>query len=279
MEQPCIFKPSNAWGCAKFTEKVFRSQPGDLNRKNAGHARLNCATIDVEIVATFPIFTTDPVRGSPAGKEQIMVDHYIQNMLGDNERIVLVTRQHAFVLFRAILLEIVVTLGVVIGIAWSYNRYPNTYTLVASLLVFIPVLSMVRDIIDWKDREYIVTNRRVIQIFGIFNKNVIDSSLEKVNDVKMTQSFFGRLFDYGDIEIMTASEQGINLFKRIGDPVKFKTSMLNAKEKVNFDETGSQVPLKGNVPALIAELDELRKKGIVTEVEFQTKKRELLAKM
>jgi hypothetical protein len=34
-----------------------------------------------------------------------------------------------------------------------------------------------------------------------------------------------------------------------------------------------------NIPALIAELDELRKKGIVTEAEFQKKKAELLAKI
>jgi uncharacterized membrane protein YdbT with pleckstrin-like domain len=42
----------------------------------------------------------------------------------------------------------------------------------------------------WKNHQYIITNRRVIQINGIVNKNVTDSSLEKVNDVHMTQSFF-----------------------------------------------------------------------------------------
>ena len=38
----------------------------------------------------------------------------------------------------------------------------------------------------------------------------------KVNDVKMEQSFLGRLLGYGDIEILTASELGVNLFRRIG---------------------------------------------------------------
>jgi uncharacterized membrane protein YdbT with pleckstrin-like domain len=200
-------------------------------------------------------------------------------MLGDNERIVLVTRQHKFVLFSAILLEIVVTLGVIVGISVAYANNQSPLILAAGLLIFVPLLSMGRDIMDWKDREYIVTNRRVIQIFGIFNKSVVDSSLEKVNDVKMTQSFFGRLFDYGDIEIMTASEQGINLFKRIGDPVKFKTSMLNARENINFDGSSARVSNAENIPGLIVELDELRKKGIVSEAEFQIKKKELLAKL
>jgi uncharacterized membrane protein YdbT with pleckstrin-like domain len=206
-----------------------------------------------------------------------MADHYIQSMLGENERIVLGTRQHWFVLFSAILLEIIVTLAVLIAVSIATASFP--LAAFAFLLGFVPLLSMLHDILAWKNRQYIVTNRRVIQIFGIFNKSVVDSSLEKVNDVKMTQSFFGRMFDYGDIEIMTASEQGINLFKRIGDPVKFKTSMLNARESLSFNENSAHLAHADNIPALIVELDELRKKGIITEAEFQIKKKELLAKL
>ncbi len=42
----------------------------------------------------------------------------------------------------------------------------------------------------WWNEKYIVTNRRVIQIEGILDKHVIDSSLEKVNDVVLVQSAF-----------------------------------------------------------------------------------------
>ena len=206
-----------------------------------------------------------------------MAKNYIQKMLGENERILLVTRQHWFVLFSAILAEIVVMLIVVVAIIILAAMF-NPLAAFGFLLVLIPLAIMLRDILVWYNREYIVTNRRVIQIFGVFNKNVTDSSLEKVNDVKMTQSFFGRLFDYGDVGILTASEIGVNLFKRIGDPVKFKTAMLNAKEKLGYEGTGARAQ-PDNIPALIAELDELRKKGIVTEAEFQAKKAQLLAKM
>jgi len=206
-----------------------------------------------------------------------MAKDYIQNMLGENERILLVTRQHWFVLTSAILLEIIVTLVVIVAITVATFYFPPA--MFAFVLVLLPLLSMLRDILTWYNREYIVTNRRVIQIFGVFNKSVVDSSLEKVNDVKMTQSFFGRLFDYGDVEILTASELGVNLFKRIGDPVKFKTAMLNAKENLSFDEMGAHVQHADDIPSMIAKLDELRKKGILTEAEFQAKKAQLLAKM
>jgi hypothetical protein len=206
-----------------------------------------------------------------------MAKTYIENMLGENERILLVTRQHGFVLFSSIIAEIVVTL--IVFAAITVLAFTNVLALFGYLLALIPLAIMTRDILAWTNRQYIVTNRRVIQISGIFNKDVFDSSLEKVNDVKMTQSFFGRLFDYGDVEIMTASETGDNLFKRIGDPIKFKTAMLNAKEKLGYEGTGNHGQRVDSIPALIAALEELRKKGIITEEEFKVKKKELLAKM
>lgn len=207
-----------------------------------------------------------------------MANDYIQNMLGENERILLVTRQHGFVLISSILAEIVVTLIVIVAIA-VLTTLVNPLAGFGFLLLLVPLAIMLRNILVWNNHQYIVTNRRVIQVSGIFTKNVVDSSLEKVNDVKMTQSFFGRLFDYGDIEILTASETGDNMFKRIGDPVKFKTAMLNAKEKLGYEGTGSHAQRVESIPAQIAELDELRKQGILTDAEFQAKKRELLAKM
>ena len=207
-----------------------------------------------------------------------MTKNYIQNMLGENERILLVTRQHWFVLFSSIFAEIVVTLIVIAGIS-ALTAMVNPLAGFGFLLLLIPLAIMLRDILAWNNHQYIVTNRRVIQSSGIFNKDVVDSSLEKVNDVKMTQTFFGRLFDYGDVEILTASEAGDNLFKRIGDPIKFKTAMLNAKEKLGYEGTSSHAQHTESIPAQIAELDELRKQGIVTDAEFQAKKKELLAKM
>lgn len=206
-----------------------------------------------------------------------MAKDYIQRMLGENERILLRTHQHRFVLFSMVVAELTITLLLFIGVSAAAFYYPLAAA--AFVLMLIPLGSMARDILVWSNHQYLVTNRRVIQVSGIFNKNVVDSSLEKVNDVKMTQSFFGRMFDYGDIEILTASETGVNQFKRIGNPVLFKTAMLNAKEKLGFEGMASQPQTGRNIPALIAELDELRQKGIVTEEEFRQKKAQLLAKM
>jgi len=208
-----------------------------------------------------------------------MKDKYINTLLGENEKMLLVTRQHWFVLFGSILLELVFIIILLVALTTA-AIFLSPFSAIGYLVLLIPLGSMVRDILIWYNRQYIVSNRRVMQVNGIINKNVIDSSLEKVNDVKMSQSFFGRIFNYGSVEILTASELGVNLFQRIEDPVHFKTAMLNAKEKLGYHENGIQPqPVVQDIPDMIAKLDVLRKQGIVTEEEFIQKKTTLLTKL
>ena len=206
-----------------------------------------------------------------------MAKNYLEGLLGENEQILLETHQHWFVLFGKIFLEILL-IAILIGAVFAaYTVYPVAFY--GIFLVVVPLIGMLNDILVWRNKAYIVTNRRVIQISGVFNKDVVDSSLEKVNDVKMSQSFLGRLFGYGDIEILTASELGVNIFNQINEPVEFKQAMLNAKERMGFDEMGAGVRSTEDIPSLIARLDDLRKKGILSEAEFQKKKADLLEKM
>lgn len=206
-----------------------------------------------------------------------MADTYIESLMGQKERILLLTRQHWFVLFSWIFLEIVLIVVLVTAVVAAMAYYP--VAVFGFILVLVPLIGMLKDILIWRNRQYIITNRRVMQISGVFNKNVVDSSLEKVNDIKMNQTFLGRLFDYGDVQILTASELGVDQFDKIADPIKFKTAILNAKEELGFDEDHIRVQQAEDIPSLIARLDDLRKRGIISEEEFRKKKAELLAKM
>ena len=55
----------------------------------------------------------------------------------------------------------------------------------------------------------------------------------KLNDIKTDQTLLGRIFDYGDVEILTANEVGNNVFRHIAHPLRFKTTMLEAKQKLD----------------------------------------------
>lgn len=209
-----------------------------------------------------------------------MAKTYLESLLGENERIILITRQHWFLMVSAIIAELIATIVILVVVTIALPI--NPLIALGYLVLILPVGHGIYDFLRWWNVEYVVTNRRVIHLSGVLNKNVTDSSLEKVNDVKMEQSLFGRIFDYGDVEILTASELGINLFKRIGDPVRFKTAMINAKEHIGRDEDSPRPKTRSTertVPELIADLDQLRQQGVLSNEEFEAKKRELLSKI
>jgi uncharacterized membrane protein YdbT with pleckstrin-like domain len=207
-----------------------------------------------------------------------MNDKYLKQALGTQEKIILVTRQHWFLLLGSISLEILMIVVLIPGIIALSFYFP--LAMIGLIVLVIPVGSMVRDYLSWSNKRYIVTNRRVIHTTGVLNKNIIDSSLEKVNDVKMGQSVMGRLLNFGTIEILTASELGVNIFYNISNPIHFKTAMLDAKENVTSDE-GFVIhsDKKEDIAGVIEKLGQLREKGLLSEEEFQAKKNDLLAKL
>ncbi|MCX7839055.1 MAG: PH domain-containing protein [Anaerolineae bacterium] len=204
---------------------------------------------------------------------------YIESLLAEREEIVLRTRQHWIVLARSFLTNLFLFLVfIILAIIATLSLGP--VGIVLTLLTAFPIGAFLLKYLAWWNEEYVITNRRVIQSQGIINKQVIDSSLEKVNDVVLYQSFLGRLLGFGDIEILTASEIGVNALHHIADPVRFKTEMLNQKQLLGVDErVTAPTPSTQDIPSLIAALDALRQRGILTEAEFQQKKAELLARM
>jgi uncharacterized membrane protein YdbT with pleckstrin-like domain len=217
---------------------------------------------------------------------------YLDTIMGDQEQVLFTTRRHWLVIARSIITSVILALVIIavtlvaasVLTSQTSVSIPEGLPFLLLLLLIVPLGSLVTTYLTWHNEQYIVTNRRIIQMEGVFNKHVIDSSLEKVNDIVMSQTFMGRLLSYGDIEILTASEIGVNKLVQISDPIRFKTTLLNAKEGI----TDSDTPLRRadagtsadkSEPELIAELAELRARGILTEEEFQAKKTDLMSRM
>ena len=78
----------------------------------------------------------------------------------------------------------------------------------------------------YRNEEFVITNRRIIHTEGVLNKKSTDSSLEKINDAVLRQSLFGRMFGFGDLEVLTASEEGIERLRMLVDAIGFKKAML-----------------------------------------------------
>jgi uncharacterized membrane protein YdbT with pleckstrin-like domain len=214
-----------------------------------------------------------------------MAMSYVEKLLSANEEIVIRSRQHWIVLAGSFITNFF--FGVVLIALASVLQFtslaPVDLRTPAAIIVFVltlfPIISFFRVYFAWQNEEYFVTNRRVIQASGVFSKRVLDSSLDKINDVALTQSFLGRILDYGNIEILTASEIGINVLRMMASPVKFKMAMMDQKGMGAVTRGESPGRDGSDAASLIKKLDDLHKQGILTDQEYQDKKSHLLAKM
>jgi len=172
---------------------------------------------------------------------------YARNLLSRNEEVVYESRQHWFAIIARTwvwILVAIVALALVIFLSGSevvVNETVDgvlTIIAVAGLLGAIGYMGFV--LWDWRNQEWLITTRRVIRAEGVLNKSVSDSSLEKINDARLDQSVFGRIFGFGTLDILTAAEEagGTNTadFPMIADPVRFKKAMFDQKQMLEQPE-------------------------------------------
>lgn len=219
---------------------------------------------------------------------------YVSGLLAPGEQVLLATRRHWVVLLRWVGPPLVlVLLGLVMAGAFGFfggYEAAGTAALVGVGLAVVGALVALPGVLRWANELYLVTDRRVIQVEGVFSKHALDSGLAKVNDVRLTQSLWGRMLGYGTLEIITASESGINRFDDLPRPLAFKKAMMSAAH--GAPAAGARAP--GGVPhdALfspaaaggsrrstaerLAELDELRARGLVSEEEYRATRARIL---
>jgi uncharacterized membrane protein YdbT with pleckstrin-like domain len=136
-------------------------------------------------------------------------------------------------------------------------------------------------VIVLRSHEYVLTNKRIIRQTGIVAKNSIDTQLDKINNVEHRQSVWGRLLSYGDVEIDTASEHGCTRFAFISRPLAFKNAVLGAREHYRTGlapgVTVQATPLSG--AERLRQLKKLLDEGLISEAEFQDRRKVLLAEL
>jgi membrane protein YdbS with pleckstrin-like domain len=164
---------------------------------------------------------------------------YARNLLSRGEEVVFESRQHWFAVLGETWLFVIAAILALAVLIWASTSGTNNQLL--SILQIIALVALIVSLAriglkvwSWRNQEYLVTTRRLIKAEGVFNKEMADSSLEKINDAHLTQSWIGRIFDFGTLDILTAADEsaGIQDYYMLADPVRFKIAMLNQKEKV-----------------------------------------------
>jgi hypothetical protein len=178
---------------------------------------------------------------------------YADGLLSTGERVIHREKQHWFVfVWEARYTILAVIAAVIVAILTNGMTGQGTEATIRDalnigviILIVIALANLGWTILRYLNQEYVITNRRVMQVSGVLNKTSTDSSLEKINDARLTQSIFGRIFGFGDLEILTAAETGVDTFRMLINPVAFKIAMLDAKHEYEREVTGASDAMPG----------------------------------
>jgi uncharacterized membrane protein YdbT with pleckstrin-like domain len=136
----------------------------------------------------------------------------------------------------------------------------------------------------WTTTNFVVTSDRVIHRYGVVAKHGIEIPLERINTVFFNQSIFERLLGAGDLGIESAGERGAETFEDVRKPAIVQNEIYRQMEANSNRMYGGrhQAPTQQSglsIPEQIEKLDELRKRGVISEQEFAAKKADLLNRM
>jgi uncharacterized membrane protein YdbT with pleckstrin-like domain len=200
----------------------------------------------------------------------------MKTQIKKDEKIILETKPHWLTLVGPFFIMLIVSvLGIIVG---SYGL----------LLVLVFAGYFIYKIIQRNNNLWIVTNLRVIDEYGVFSNNTKESPLDKINNVSYLQSFLGKIFGYGNVQIQTAAEIGSTTYFSVENPKELKDTITQMQEDYKLYQIKKQANEFANVMAagqqnnktdVAAELEklyELKQKGILTEEEYNNRKTKIL---
>ncbi|MEP6471674.1 MAG: PH domain-containing protein [Acidobacteriota bacterium] len=208
---------------------------------------------------------------------------YAEKNLAPGETIVYRARYH-WIYYRTALALLLVAavfalwwwLGSRLGSAStsSFSRYGALLFLGAAVAAFL--VRRVRNAAD----EFVVTNRRVLRKLGLFAREAEHAPIEKIQDITIDQGMTARLLGYGTVALETASERGRIVFPDIARPEAFRNAIWGQ---------GTVTPgVPGAIPApaaavasppaaqRLADLEDLRTRGLLSTEEYARKREEIL---
>jgi len=167
---------------------------------------------------------------------------------------------------------------------WLAIEY-GSYLWLISVIAFIYFLIKY---FEWKVNIWVVTTSRVIDESGLLRHFAKESPLEKINNISYDQSLWGRILNFGDVEIQTAAEAGATTYNKVNHPKKLKDTITQAQtdfenlRAVNHaTQMASALGVRNtnssqNISAELEKLYELKQKGILSDDEYTRAKNKLL---
>jgi uncharacterized membrane protein YdbT with pleckstrin-like domain len=104
---------------------------------------------------------------------------------------------------------------------------------VLGVLLLIVLVGLVFIAVAWiriHSTELAITNKRVIAKFGFVKRNTVEINLDKIEAVRVEQSFWGRMLNFGTI-LMSGTGGSLEPIPNIADPLVFRRKFMEATDR------------------------------------------------
>ncbi len=182
---------------------------------------------------------------------------------------------------------IIVLIGFVAAWLIGFGNYGWIAAVAGLIYGFIKYL-------EWKCDIWVVTNFRVIDESGLLSHHAKESPLEKINNVSYDQSLWGRILNFGHVEIQTAAEIGATDYYDVHKPKRLKDTITLAQAEYKNIQLTNQAKQMATAMGLhpntaahsgssstsiateLEKLFRLKEQGVLTEEEYNRAKEKLL---
>jgi membrane protein YdbS with pleckstrin-like domain len=197
--------------------------------------------------------------------------------LNDNEQIILEVHPHWWYLTGPLAATFVSFVGAIAILFWNWHwAIPVAVVLLASLAW------LVRRYFRWRTTTFTLTTQRLIHRSGVFGRSSREIPLDHLTDVSYHQTFLDRLIGAGDLSLESAGRDSRETFPDLPRPAQLQNFIyrqIEAGKTRSASPPMAPPPLQASVPDQIDQLDELRRRGVLSQAEFEAKKADLLDRM
>ncbi|MBC03371.1 MAG: hypothetical protein CMJ34_08740 [Phycisphaerae bacterium] len=155
----------------------------------------------------------------------------LASMLDDGETVLLVARPSLWMVPLWSLEAFGVIAGLVFAFAWAagFEWSPWTEQQAFGFGLVTIALRLLYQSLDWANRLYVLTDRRVIRRRGILQVDVFEARLDRIQQTSVLQLVRERAFGLGTIAFATAGTSTLDaLWEAIADPFEVHSEVTRA---------------------------------------------------
>ena len=198
-----------------------------------------------------------------------------RELLADHEQVIFDLKPHWVAVIPSVLWTLVAAAIVVASGAFFDAVSPAVGLGVAVVLWLVLA---VPPFVRWQFTRFVLTTDRLITRSGVIAKHSKEIPLERINDVAFSQSVLDRVLGAGDLLIESAGERGQGRIQNVRNPERVQLMIYEESEK-NNNRMMQPRAAGTSIPEQIEALARLKEQGVLSESEFEAKKRELLDRM